>query len=253
MSDELSALHESVAHLRTLTSGFGPERVRASAYPTEWTVADTLSHIGSGAVITARGVEVATGQRPSDPDFSQTVWDEWNAKDPDAQAADALAADQALLDIVDTLDAGQQEAFHVDVGPFSLDFAGYLALRLNEHVLHTWDIEVVGDPAAVLSPEASAVILERLGVIVGFAGQPIGTEQTLHVTTTGPERGVVVALGADSVQMSLSAPVDHPDLVLPAESLVRLVYGRLDPDHAPAPRGSRPGVLGQLREAFPGF
>jgi hypothetical protein len=44
--------------------------------------------------------------------------------------------------------------------------------------------------------------------------------------------------------------VDVPDLVLPAEACIRLVYGRLDPDHAGgAPEGP---VLDELRRAFPG-
>ena len=41
-----------------------------------------------------------------------------------------------------------------------------------------------------------------------------------------------------------------PDLVLPAEAFVRLVYGRLDPDHTPAVRGT--ADLAELRAVFPG-
>ena len=46
-------------------------------------------------------------------------------------------------------------------------------------------------------------------------------------------------------------PRGTPDLVLPAEALVRLVYGRLDPAHTP---GSITGSarLAALRAAFPG-
>jgi hypothetical protein len=39
---------------------------------------------------------------------------------------------------------------------------------------------------------------------------------------------------------------------LPAEAFVRLVYGRLDPDHTP-PLTSRQVDLDRLRRAFPGF
>jgi hypothetical protein len=38
---------------------------------------------------------------------------------------------------------------------------------------------------------------------------------------------------------------------LPAEALIRLVYGRLDPDHTPAVKGD-PDVLDRLRRVFPG-
>jgi hypothetical protein len=39
---------------------------------------------------------------------------------------------------------------------------------------------------------------------------------------------------------------------LPAEALLRLVYGRLDPDHTPA-QVIGAGTLDELREVFPGF
>ena len=40
-------------------------------------------------------------------------------------------------------------------------------------------------------------------------------------------------------------------MVLPAEALVRLVYGRLDPDHTPSFDGDE-ADLDELRRAFPG-
>ncbi len=43
----------------------------------------------------------------------------------------------------------------------------------------------------------------------------------------------------------------EPDLVLPAEALCRLVYGRLDPDHTPAFTGDGK-ALDALRQVFPG-
>jgi hypothetical protein len=39
---------------------------------------------------------------------------------------------------------------------------------------------------------------------------------------------------------------------LPAEAFVRLVYGRLDPDHTPASVVTDGGLLSLLRAAFPG-
>jgi hypothetical protein len=44
--------------------------------------------------------------------------------------------------------------------------------------------------------------------------------------------------------------VDDPDLVLPAEALIRLVYGRLDPEHTPPVGGT--ADLDELRRVFPG-
>jgi hypothetical protein len=41
-----------------------------------------------------------------------------------------------------------------------------------------------------------------------------------------------------------------PDLELPAEAFVRLVYGRLDPAHTPPVSGT--ADLDELRSVFPG-
>ncbi len=251
MSNKLSALRNSVERLSTVVGGLGPGQVRQPAYPTEWTIADTLSHIGSGAVILRRRLEEVVHGGEVDATFNQTVWDEWNTKDPDAQATDALIADRALLEGFESLDDSQRAAFHLTMGPFDLDFTGFVGLRLNEHVLHTWDIEVMADPGAVLPSDASQAILDTLGMIVGFAGKPVGHERTVQVATTAPDRAVAVTLGADSVQMTVSEVGNGGDLEIPAEAFIRLVYGRLDPRHTP-PAVDGP-LLDDLRKAFPGF
>jgi MDMPI C-terminal domain len=40
---------------------------------------------------------------------------------------------------------------------------------------------------------------------------------------------------------------------MPAEALLRLAYGRLDPEHTPAEVSGDPDVLDKLRKIFPGF
>ncbi|HEX7443137.1 MAG TPA: maleylpyruvate isomerase family mycothiol-dependent enzyme [Acidimicrobiales bacterium] len=251
MGNEQAALRASVVHLRAVVNGLSPDQVRQSAYPAEWTIADTLSHLGSGAAIMMRTLEDIVHGRDTDAEFNQSVWDGWSAKDPDAQAADALTAGQALADRIDHLDDAQRSAFRYEMGPLSVDLAGFVGLRLNEHVVHTWDVEVTVDPTAVLPPDAAGVIIDRLGLIVGFAGRPMGSERSVHVTTSDPDRGITMAMGVDAVEMALSAPVDEPDLELPTEALIRLVYGRLDPDHTPP--SVKGGVLDELRKAFPGI
>ncbi len=40
---------------------------------------------------------------------------------------------------------------------------------------------------------------------------------------------------------------------MPAEALLRLSYGRLDPEHTPADVAADPADLDRLRKVFPGF
>jgi hypothetical protein len=51
VSDSLPALRNSVDRLATIVSRLDDTAIETSAYPAEWTVAQTMSHLGSGAVI----------------------------------------------------------------------------------------------------------------------------------------------------------------------------------------------------------
>ena len=70
------------------------------------------------------------------------------------------------------------------------------------------------------------------------------------VRTTDPARDFSLTTGPDAVAL---APGDGgaPDLTLPAEAFIRLVYGRLDPEHTPPFEGD-PALLDSLRSVFPG-
>jgi uncharacterized protein (TIGR03083 family) len=247
----LQALRTSVDHLRSLVKGLGPDQLTAPSYCSEWTIADVLSHVGSGAVIMRRQLEDTLAGVESPGDFAPSVWDTWNAKAPEAQAADVLVTDQALVDAAGAVSPEDRAGFSFAMGPMQFDFAGVLGLRLNEHVLHTWDVEVAGDPTAVLPPEGAALLLGNLDLVVRFSAKPTGPPSTVRVHTLGVERDLLLTLGPDAVSV---APGDGApaDLELPAEAFVRLVYGRLDPLHTPTVVGD-PALLDTLRGVFPGF
>lgn len=250
MTDELHALHASASRLREQTTSLPLEELTRPAYPTEWTIADVLSHLGSGAVITHRRLDDAVAERDTSDDFAQEVWDRWNAKDPVAQRDDALAADAALLERLDAITPAEQAAFTSAMGPFTLGFGAFVGMRLSEHALHVWDIEVVRNPAAVLQPETVTQLVDNLEFIARFAAKPFGEVATVQIATTDPARAFTIDLEQDAVTLRSTTPTDVADLVLPAEAFVRLVYGRLDPAHTP---GDHSPLLDTLRRVFPGF
>jgi uncharacterized protein (TIGR03083 family) len=251
MSDRLTALHDSVDRLSELVTGLDPDTLTGSAYPTEWSVADALSHLGSGAVILLRRLDDGLAGVETPDDASRAVWDQWDAKSPEDQAADALVADRALLDRLEGLNDDERERFAFVMGPMTFDIDGFVGLRLNEHALHVWDVEGVLDPAAPIAPGSVAPVVDNLALFAGFTSKPTGTERVVSVVTTEPRRGFVVTLAADKVTLEPTDPSDTPDLVIPAEAFIRLVYGRLDPDHTPQVEGDD-GVLDELRRVFPG-
>jgi uncharacterized protein (TIGR03083 family) len=251
MRKSLKALHNSVAHLNEVIETIDPAKYTDSAYPKEWTIADTMSHLGSGAVIMSQGFDNIQSGADADPEFNQSTWDEWNAKEPAAQVADALVANEALLDRLQMLDEDGRDKFQFSMGPMKLDFDGFVSLRLNEQALHTWDIEVTTNGSAAVPEDAAAILVDNVGIFVDFSGKANGVAHNVHVKTVDPDRDFVLAFEEASVSMSVNEEGGHVDVELPAEAFVRLVSGRLDPTHTP--RSVTGEHLDELREAFPGF
>jgi uncharacterized protein (TIGR03083 family) len=246
----LNALRQSVDHLHGLVAPMDDRELEAQAYPKEWRVAEVLSHIGSAAVIMhERFTRGLRGESLPD-DFSPAVWDAWNAKSPRAKADDALVSDRALLDALLNATADERAGFRFSMGPMEFDFGELVGLRLNEHTLHTWDVEVVGAPAAGLAPPGTALVIDNLGLITRFTGKARDDGRVVQIRTTDPPRDFSLTTGPDAVALEPGGG-GAPDLTLPAEAFIRLVYGRLDPDHTPSIDGD-PALLDSLRSVFPG-
>lgn len=250
MSDRLQVLKDSVRHLGDVASKIEPADYTSSAYPSEWTIADTFSHLGSGAVIGQRRFEDTIADREGDPAFNTSVWDEWNAKDPAAQVVDCLASDAAFLSCLEAATEDQRREFQMMMGPFAFDFDGLVGLRLSEDVLHTWDVEVAFYPQATLSNDAANAILDSIQFVVRRTGKPTGEAKNVTLQTTEPVRDFTLVLDVDSVDLVEMRHESAVDLELPAEALVRLIYGRLDEEHSPPSVGGDDVNL--LRRVFPG-
>jgi uncharacterized protein (TIGR03083 family) len=246
----IDALRSSVERLRTLATSMTAQQLTARAYPTEWTVAQVLSHLGSGAVIMQRRLEDALADQDTPDDFAPGVWDTWNAKSPVAQRDDALATDAGLLARIEAVAPQERDRFSFAMGPMSFGFGQFVGLRLNEHAFHTWDIEVVADPAATIPESVAELVVDNLELIARFTGKPTGDTTTIVVATTDPVRGFTVHLTPEAVAFTPDADASPADVVLPAEAFARLVYGRLDAAHTPA--GVQESALHTLRQVFPG-
>jgi len=76
----------------------------------------------------------------------------------------------------------------------------------------------------------------------------------VHVTTTDPERQFTLEATGEAVTLTPSDDADEslPEMRLPADAFVRLVYGRLDAAHTP-PVETSDVDLDELRPLFPGL
>lgn len=247
--DPIATLRASHERLSAAVARLTEAQVRGRAYPAEWSVAQTLSHIGSGAEINSLVLEAGlTGAEPPARDAYPPIWDRWNAKSPAEQAADALDSDRRLVERVEAA-RGSDRRFQLWMG--QVDLAGFASARLFEHAVHTWDVEVPFNLAATLDPAAVRIILPGLGFLIGFAAKPGGRTEEIHVAT--PDGSYRLTLGEKSTLEPWDGADATATLSIPAEAFVRLVYGRLDEAHTPAGVRAEGISLDELREIFPGF
>ncbi|MGH3900331.1 MAG: maleylpyruvate isomerase family mycothiol-dependent enzyme [Pseudonocardiaceae bacterium] len=264
MSDQadqtITALRTGHDELAALVTSMTPDDLARPSAATEWNISQVLSHLGSGAEIalgTLEGALEGTGNPGSE--FNQSVWARWDAMTANEHAEGFLRADEALVTRYESLDDTARTQLSIDLGflPEPVDVATAAATRLSEFTYHTWDIQVMSDPAAVLAPDAVELLLDQLVVFMGFLGHPEalnGRQLTLAVQTTEPDRSFGLDL-RDAVTL-VDTPA-QPDGVLttPAEAWLRLATGRLAPRHTPSTVQLTGGTitLDDLRRVFPGF
>jgi uncharacterized protein (TIGR03083 family) len=247
----IEALRTSVGRLRAIVAPLDDAALGAQAYPSEWTVAQVLSHLGSGAVIQHRRLDDSLNGVDTPDDFPPAVWDEWNAKTSRAQADDALAADTALLARLDALTPSERERFCFTIGPMTFDLAEFIGLRVNEHAIHTWDVDVALDNTATIPADLAAIVVDNLQLIARYTGKADGEPTSIRVNTTDPERTFTLTLSSSGVTLEPGASATDTVFELPAEAFARLLYGRLDPAHTPPAIADDPTV-DRLRHTFPG-
>jgi uncharacterized protein (TIGR03083 family) len=249
----IDALRHSHDALRAIVEPMDEAGLQRQSYDDEWSIAQVLSHLGSGAQIFGLLLDAGlSGAEPPGRDVFQPIWQAWNERSPQAQATDALAADEALVKRLESLDAGERDRVRLQLFGTDLDLTGLTRMRLGEHAVHSWDVAVALDPGATVAAEAVSLLIDVLGPVAGRAGKPLGRPLTVHVTTTRPDREFTIE-ASDSVRLEpAQAAVALPSMRLPAEAFIRLVYGRLDPAHAPAVEVSEVD-LDELRQIFPGF
>lgn len=243
------------AHLR----GLSPDQVTGPSGASEWTIAQVLSHLGSGAEIGLAGLESALGSGPLPADFNKSVWARWDAMGPQDQADGFLTANETYVGRYEALDDTTRNSLMIDMGflPAPVDVATHASFRLNEFTLHSWDVRVVTDPQAVLAPDAVEPLLGVLPYLIGWLGKPSdvldGRALTVAVHTASPDTD----FGLDVTdKVALSATPAEPDasLVLPAESWLRLATGRLSAASTPGGISvTGPLTLDELRRIFPGY
>ncbi len=258
----IAALRTSHDRFAGLVGGLSTDEVTGPSYDDEWTIADVASHLGSQAEIFEPFLEAGlTGAPTPGNDSFPPIWDRWNAMAPADQVRESVERNEAFVQRLEGLSDDERSAFRVPLFGSDQDLAGFAALRLGEHAVHTWDVAVALDPAATVSADAVDLLVDGIDQRLARVGQPVDGAAPVVVETTAPDRRFhlelqpavrVAAPSGPSAADGAGSADGAADVTLPAEAFLRLVFGRLDPAHTPAPLADD-ATLATLRRAFPGF
>jgi uncharacterized protein (TIGR03083 family) len=252
-SRAITALRANHDALATLVPTLTAEQLAGPSGASEWTIAQALSHLGSGAEITRQPIAIAAGEQV-DAEDNQTIWARWDGSTPAEQAAGFVEHDAAYLATVEALSDQQLETLQIDMGflPAPVPVVVALGMRLNEVANHAWDVRVGLDPAATVDGESAEVLLELfagpLSFLLGFSGKPDQLEQEVRLAIPGGGISITEAVTVTGELVDRTATFEGTP-----EAVIRLLSGRLR-----APYDAGVGVTGnvtldELRKAFPGY
>ncbi|HVT64222.1 MAG TPA: maleylpyruvate isomerase family mycothiol-dependent enzyme [Mycobacteriales bacterium] len=252
----ITAIGDHHDALADVIPNLSDDELTAPSGASEWTVAQVFSHLGSGAELgLATFQALVTGDALPDDEANRAVWDRWNAMSPREQADGFLEHNERLLDAYEELTPDQRENLEVKLPylPEPIRIATYLGMRLNELALHSWDARVALDNTATLDEEAAAVLAEHhageMSFLLAFTAKPAALGEQAVLTLDS--YGLVLA---DRAALTTSVEAATATFDGPLEAFIRLISGRLKPEHTPSGVAVTGNVsLDDLRKVFPGY
>jgi uncharacterized protein (TIGR03083 family) len=253
----IAALRHSHERLASLVHAVSEDFLTSQSYCTDWSVAQVLSHLGSGAEIALITLDSVLSGEGIDRTVFQPVWDLWNAKTAEQQAADCLPTDDAYISRLEGLTDAGLGAISFEFFGMKMDAAGLVRLRLGEHAMHTWDVAVAIDPVAVLAPDAVGLIAGQLPLLAGRMGRPSDPPFRVRLRGSSPDLDFLLDVADTVTLVPWPAEGGEPvgaEIRMPAEAVLRLFAGRLDPAHTPSVEiTGDAALLDRMRAVFPGY
>lgn len=253
----VGALRESSRRLGQAVDALPADRLAGASYAEGWSIGQMLSQLGSGAEICTGLVErgLKGDERGPDREELLPVWERWDAMSPVAQRSAWREADTRHLALLDSIGTGQRTSLRVPYFAGPLDLASYAGYRLSEQAVHAWDVMVALDGRTVLAAPDVALLWERIDLVATrFRRADTLTRlapQRVRMQLTDPRQ--TLPLDIDGELHLYPTPATDPTAVLtgPAESVLRLVYGRNRRQDPVTATGSI--TLDDLRALFPGL
>jgi uncharacterized protein (TIGR03083 family) len=253
----LAGLSASSQRLCEQAEALPVQELSRPSFAAEWSIAQVLSHLGSAAEICAALVERGLAGDLSGPRREQVepVWQRWNAMTPQEQRSQWYLADTRHLQLLRSITDEQAETLRVPYFSGPLTLAEYAGYRLSEQSLHAWDVAVALEPRAVIPADELTLLWERVDLVAtrfrddGILERLRPQHLAVHLTDTGQR--YTLHLDAELHLVPGDAPSASGQVSGPADSLLRLVYGRHRPDDSVEVSGAVP--LKELIALFPGY
>jgi uncharacterized protein (TIGR03083 family) len=249
------ALRTNHDDLATVVANMSEDQLTGRSGAADWTVAQVLSHLGSGAEIMRGQLTFATAGEARKTE-NTAIWARWDAASPREQAAGFLEHDEQLVRELEGLGADERLTLKVDLGflPEPAPLSTMAGMRLNEVAQHAWDVRVALDPRAELEPASAVALGEHftggLSFLLGYTAKPESAPSTLRLAAGD------VALVIDDERVSLTPSVEDATATFDGsmEAFLRLLAGRLRPTFTPPGTTVSGNIsLDDLRRVFPGY
>jgi hypothetical protein len=239
-------------------TGMGTTELERGSYAKEWSIAQVLSHLGSGAEINLSNLREALnqGNRIPKEEYPQ-LWQRWDNLPSSEKAGGFEWWHGELVASLEGLDGDRLAALEIETAMGRLAGAAVVGMRLREATVHAWDVAVAVDDRAVIRGRAAGILadqlpqmMDRLADRTAAAALRVGR---ISILGFNPERSFTLSV-PDGVRLEPVANAPHSAFLrLPTESFVRLAYGRLDRAHSPLVEENPEGLLEELRNVFPGL
>src|SRR5262245_56672245 len=172
-----------------------------------WQVYQAVSHIGSQPAIHTGMIQAGLrGAPPQTNEDRQAIWGRFDAMGPLEVYPAFRANNEAFVALVDSLSEQELGGSMPWIGGRTAPVAEVLASRLNEQVLHVWDIKWARDKnvrlTAAAVPDLLALNLTpfRLGGMAKPAQAPALVGKTIQFLLSDPDGAITLAVGEDGVQ-----------------------------------------------------
>ncbi|HZR99136.1 MAG TPA: maleylpyruvate isomerase family mycothiol-dependent enzyme [Chloroflexota bacterium] len=201
-----------------------------------WSARDVVSHLTEGTERFYLQTRAGLDGQPV-PEFSPEERNARRAKVKAMPPAEMLAElerrNQVFFDDLEARDDATLGRPAVPLGPGrTLTGAQIAALRLNELLLHHWDLRAPAEPAATLDAESAALVADYVLANAARMAQTNalqGLDATFLCEASGPGGGpVTIACRGGKCEVTRGATGQaDATLRLPLETLLRLVWGRV--------------------------